>query len=292
MVGIVFPQVVRLNAKQNIHIGQALGAVVTGFFPSPQGRAEVAVKADGQALFLGFFQAGHHKIGAVLTQSRGNAGKMQPVKAVQQGVQIHFGKVILRKSGVLAVVSNLAGADAVTGFQVIGAQTVGRGFLRGGKDHRGAVHIIGAQPAHRTFAQRVVGHHAEKRAVHAQVGKSQGNVGLAASIAGFKVGSHTDLFIVRRGQAQHDLTNRNKFSRAVVMQEQGVKMFHNIYLSFLAPRAKPGHGPPQGLLCHIYCTVFSSRFQRFLHKLRSYFAFLFTVAQKGRYRAAKNIAHP
>ena len=28
-----FPQVVRLNAKQNIHIGQALGAVVTGFFP-------------------------------------------------------------------------------------------------------------------------------------------------------------------------------------------------------------------------------------------------------------------
>ena len=217
---------------------------------------------------------------------------MQPVKAVQQGVQIHFRKVILRKSGVLAVVSNLAGADAVSGFQVIGAQTVGRGFLRGGKNHRGAVHIIGAQPAHRTFAQRVVGHHAEKRAVHTQVGKSQGNVGLAASIAGFKVGSHTNLFIVRRGQAQHDLTNRNKFSRAVVMQEQGVKMFHNIYLSFLAPRAKPGHGPPQGLLCHIYCTVFSSRFQRFLHKLRSYFAFLFTVAQKGRYRAAKNIAHP
>lgn len=38
--------------------------------------------------------------------------------------------------------------------------------------------------------------------------------------------------------------------------------------------------------------IFSSRFQRFLHKLRSYFAFLFTVAQKGRYRAAKNIAHP
>ena len=77
-----------------------------------------------------------------------------------------------------------------------------------------------------------------------------------------------------------------------IFSEQGVKMFHNIYLSFLVPRAKPGHGPPQGLLCHIYCTVFSSRFQRFLHKLRSYFAFLFTVAQKGRYRAAKNIAHP
>ena len=181
---------------------------------------------------------------------------MQPVKAVQQGVQIHFGKVILSKSGVLAVVSNLAGADAVTGFQVIGAQTMGRGFLRGGKDHRGAVHIIGAQPAHRTFAQRVVGHHAEKRAVHTQVGKSQGNVGLAASIAGFKVGSHTDLFIVRRGQAQHDLTNRNKFSRAVVMQEQGVKMFHNIYLSFLAPRAKPGHGPPQGFMSYLLYRIF------------------------------------
>ena len=54
---------------------------------------------------------------------------------------VSYTHLILRKSGVLAVVSNLAGADAVTGLQVIGATTVGRGFLRGGKDHRGAVPV-------------------------------------------------------------------------------------------------------------------------------------------------------
>ena len=66
MVVFVLPQVVGLNAQQHIHVGQALGAEVPCLLPSPQGGAEVAVKADGQALFLGFFQAGHHKIGAVL----------------------------------------------------------------------------------------------------------------------------------------------------------------------------------------------------------------------------------
>ena len=53
VVGLVLPQVVGLNAEQHIHVGQALGAVVAGLLPCPEGGTEVAVKADGQALLLG-----------------------------------------------------------------------------------------------------------------------------------------------------------------------------------------------------------------------------------------------
>ena len=53
VVVLILPQVIGLNAQQNIHIGQAFGAEVTGFLPAPQGGAEIAVEADGQTLFLG-----------------------------------------------------------------------------------------------------------------------------------------------------------------------------------------------------------------------------------------------
>ena len=35
-------------------------------------------------------------------------------------------------------------------------------YKRQGQDHRGAVHVVGTQPAHGALAQTVVGHHAEE----------------------------------------------------------------------------------------------------------------------------------
>ena len=79
MILVVLPQVVRLNAKQHIDIGQALGAVVAGLLPAPERGAEVAVKADGQALLLGGAQAAQDEIRTIFVQRRGDAGQVQPV---------------------------------------------------------------------------------------------------------------------------------------------------------------------------------------------------------------------
>ena len=226
VVPLVLPQVVGFDAEQHVHIGQAEGAVIPRGFPAPELAAEVAVKADGQALFLGGAQAAQDKIGAVLVQRRGDARKMQPVEPVEQLVQVHGGKVVLGQGAVHTVVDDLAGADAVAGLQIIRTQTVGGGLLFGGKDHRRAVYVVGAQPAHGAFAQRVVGHHAEEGGIHAQVGKGQGDVGFAAAVAGFKAGRHADLFIVGRGQAQHDFADGDELLRALLALQDGVVMLH------------------------------------------------------------------
>src|SRR5699024_8367100 len=226
VVVFVLPQVVGLDAQQHVHVGQALGAEVPGLLPAPQAAAEVAVKADGQALGLGHLEHVHHQGAAVGGQGRGDAAEVQPVEAVQQGVQVHAGKIVLGDGAVLAVVSHFGGADAVARLQIVGAQPVGGHVLLGGQDHGGAVHVVGAQPPHRALAQAVVGHHAEKGAVHAQVGQGQGDVGFAAAVAGLKAGGHADLLVVRRGQAEHDLAAGDEFGRVGVRAQQRVVVFH------------------------------------------------------------------
>ena len=225
VVVFVLPQVIGLDAEEHVHIGQQLGAVVPGLIPAPEQGAEVAVKAHGEALFLGLFDAGQDKVGAALGQGGGDAAQMQPVIALQQRIQVHPGKVVFGDGTVLAVIGHLAGADAVAGLQIVGAQAVGGGLLRAGEDHRGAVHVVGAEHAHRALAQGVVGHHAEEGAVDAQVCQGQGDIGLAAAVAGLEAGGHPDLLIVGRGQAQHDLPEGDEFLRAFAAQ-QGIVVFH------------------------------------------------------------------
>ena len=241
VVFLVFPQVIRLDAKQHVHVGQALGAVVAGFLPGPQAGAEVAVEADGQAHLLGLAQAAQDEIGAVLVQRRGDAGQVQPVKALKQLLQIDLGQVVLGQGAVHAVIDDLTGADAVAGLEVIGAQAAAGGLLLGREDHRRTVHVVAAQPADGAFTQGVVGHHAEEGGVHAQVGQGQGNVGLAAAVAGLEAGCHTDLFIIRRGQAQHDFANGNKFLRTIIAKQDRVGMFHGLPPVFIGDLCKTPH---------------------------------------------------
>ena len=126
----------------------------------------------------------------------------------------------------LAVVDDLGSADAVAGLQIISTQTVRRGLVRLGQDHGGAVHIVGAQPAHSALAQAVVGHYAEEGAVHTQVGQGQCNVGLAAAVTGLKSGCHANLFVVRRSQAQHDLTTGDELLAIGLAAKDRIEMFH------------------------------------------------------------------
>ncbi len=79
VIVVVLPQVVGLNAQQNVNVRQALGAEIAGFLPAPERGAEVAVKADGQALFLGGAQAAQDEIRTIFVQCRGDAGQVQPV---------------------------------------------------------------------------------------------------------------------------------------------------------------------------------------------------------------------
>ena len=123
VIGLVLPQVVRLDAQQHIHIGQALGAEVAGFLPAPQGGTEVAVEADGQALLLGGLEHVDDEAAAVGGQSLGDAAQVQPVEAIQQSVQFDLREVILGDGAVLTVVDDLGSADAVDQLSKVNSRT-------------------------------------------------------------------------------------------------------------------------------------------------------------------------
>ncbi len=226
VVLLVLPEVVGLDAEQHVHVGQALRAEVPRLVPGPEIAAEVAVEADRHPLLLCRLHAVQDQVLAAAAEGRRDAGQVQPVEAIQKLSQVHAGEIILRDRAVLAVIDDLGGADPVAGLQIIGPQPVGRRLGRRREDHRRAVHVIGAQPADRALAQTVVGYDSEKGAVHAQIGKGQRDVRLAPAVAGFKARGHADLLIVGRGQAQHDLADRDEFGGLPVPCQQRIVVFH------------------------------------------------------------------
>ena len=222
VVVLVLPQMIRLDAQQDIDIRQAPGAEVARLLPRPQLAAEVAVEADRQPLFLRHAQHVHDELAAIRPQRRGDAAQVQPVKALQQRAKVVVREVILRQGAVLAVIDDLARADAVARLQIVRAQPVGGRLLRGGEDHRRAVDVVGAQHTHRALAEAVVGHDRKERAVHAEIGQRQRDVGLAAAIAGFKARSHADLLVVGRRQTEHDLAHRDELLSLGFPHEQRI----------------------------------------------------------------------
>ena len=217
---------VRLDAQQDIDIGQTLRAEITRFFPAPEHAAEVAVEADRQALFLSDAQHIQHQLAAIRAERRGDAAQVEPVKALQQRAQIDIRKIILRHGAVLSVIDDLARADSVSGFKVIGAQTVSRRFFRCGKNHRRAVNVVGTQPADGAFAQTVIRNDREERAVYAEVGERERDIGFAAAVACLKSGCHANLFVVWRRQTEHDFAHGDKLFAVFHVLEQGIVMNH------------------------------------------------------------------
>ena len=137
VIVVVLPQVVGLNAQQNVNVRQALGAEIAGFLPAPQVERKLPSKLTVRPFLLATLSISMmrpRQLGPV----RGNAAQVQPVVAVQQSVQIDLGEVILGNGTVLAVVDDLGSADAVAGLQIISTQPVEGVSL-------GSVRIMGVQ---------------------------------------------------------------------------------------------------------------------------------------------------
>ena len=227
VIAVILPEMIRFNAEQDIDIGQALGAEIPGLFPGPERGTEVAVKGHGQPLLMGNAQHVKDQTGTVGRERGRYAAQVQPVKVGKQVLQVHLGKIKFGDGGMLPVIDDLTGADAVAGFQIIASQPVGRGLLGRGQNHRRAVHIIGTQPAHGTFSQSVVRHHGEKGGIDPKIGQCHGDIGLTAAVAGLEGCGHADFLIVWRGQTEHDFSGGNEAGAGIQFRLQRILMKHN-----------------------------------------------------------------
>ena len=232
-IRLIFIQVIWLDPEQDVHVGKTLCAVVAGLFPGPEPGTEIPVKTDSESQFFGGFQHIQDQLRAARTEGGRDSGQVEPVKAGEQGFQIIAGEVILRDRAVLPVIGNFGGADSVTGFKVVGSQSVRRGFLRTGQDDRRAVDVVGPEPADGAFSEGVVGDDAEKGTVDPQICQRQGDIRFASAVTGVELGSHADLFIIWRSQAQHDLTGSDESLCAAFLLEKRITVFHFAVLPVL-----------------------------------------------------------
>ena len=102
---------------------------------------------------------------------------------------------------------------------------MGGSLLGGGEDHGGAVNVIGTEHPDGALADGVVGHHGEEGGINAQIRQGQGDIGLRTAVGSLELVGHADLLVVGGSQAQHDLTDGDKFVAALIAQ-QGIMMFH------------------------------------------------------------------
>ena len=155
---------------------------------------------------------------------------MKPCVVFQQVFDVESIEIIFAESAVLPVVSDFAGADPVSGFQIVRSEPVRRRLFRCAQDDRSAVDVVAAEHPDRAFSETVVRHNRKKSAVHAEVGERQSDVGFASAVTCFKIGRHADLLVVRRSQTKQDLADRDKLFVAGRYQQM-IDMLHRSLLN-------------------------------------------------------------
>ena len=176
-----------------------------GFVARPQLAAVVQVAADLHAVsFRGLagLLADLHHIGA---QRRGDAGEVEPLHALKNGIPVEISRSRLGNGGMGAVINAHAGTLGSALLVEVDAHTVAAaGDLAG-------VHTVAAQAVHRRLADGVGGQLGDVSGVQAIVGQADGHVGLTAAESEFQVVGLDEALVVIGLQADHQLAEGNNF---------------------------------------------------------------------------------
>src|SRR5699024_11188677 len=196
---------VLLVGDADVDILAQVGHGGAGFLAGPQLAAVVQIAADLDAAGLGGlagFAADVHDIGA---QRRRDAGEVEPVHALKDGVPVEIGGGSLLDGGVRAVIDAHRAALRSALLVVVDADTVAAAHDLGGVD------AVAAQAVDGALADGMGGQLGDEHGVRAIVGQRDSHVGFAAAEGEFEGGSLNETLIVVRLQANHQLAEGYDF---------------------------------------------------------------------------------
>ena len=133
---------------------------------------------------------------------------MEPLHAVERLVPVDIAGLGQRDGGIGTVVDDLARALVRAALEIVDAHAA---FAR---DDALGIHIEAAQLRLAGVRDGVIGQDRQERRVLAVVGKGDGHVGLAAAEGGLEHRGLEEALLSGRLQAQHDLTESQKFHRS------------------------------------------------------------------------------
>ena len=226
---------VLLVGDAHVHVLAQLSHGGPGLLPGPQLAPVVQVAGDLDVVGLGGlagFLTNFHHVG---TQGRGNAGEVEPVHTLEDGVPVEVGGSRLLDGGVGPVVDAHAAALGRAFLVEVDAHPVSAA------DDHGRVHAVPPQGVHRRLADGVGGQLGHKGRVQAVVGQRHGHVGLAAAEGKFQVVGLDKPLVIVGLEPDHQLAEGDYFRHFIFLQ-----LFVIVY--GLLYRA--AHGRPVLPRCH------------------------------------------
>jgi len=194
-----------LVGDADVNVLAQVGHGSAGLLTGPQLAAVVQVAADLDAMSLGSLAGLAADLDDVLAQGRGDAGEVEPVHALEDGIPVEVGGGGQLDGGVCAVIDADRATLRSTLLVEVDADTVTTaGDLAG-------VNAVAAQAVHSGLTDGMSGQLGNEGCVDAVVGQRNSNVGLAAAEAELQVVGLNEALIVERLQTDHQFAKSNDF---------------------------------------------------------------------------------
>ncbi len=203
---------VLLVGDAHIHVLAQVGHGGTGLVTGPQLAPVVQIAGDLHAAGLGGLAGLLADVNHIGAQGRRDAGEVEPVHALKDGVPVKVGGGSLLNGGVGPVVNAHAAALRSALLVEVNAHPVAAA------DDLGGVHAITAQGVHRRLTDGVGGELGDIHGVQAVIGQGHGHVGLAAAEGEFQVVGLDKPLVVVGLETDHELAEGDYFRHIIFLQ--------------------------------------------------------------------------
>ena len=196
---------VLLVGDAHVNVLAQLGHSLASLLAGPQLAAVVQVAADLHAVSLSSLAGLQADLNNVCTQSRGDAGEVEPVHALEDLIPIKVGG-LSQLDGTVGTVVDADGTTLRSTLLVV----VDANAIAAAGDHAG-VNAVTAQAVDSGLTDCVCGELSNESCVQTVVGQRNSNVGLAAAEGELQAVSLNKALIVERLQTDHQFAKSNDF---------------------------------------------------------------------------------
>ena len=196
---------VLLVGDAHVNILAQIGHGSAGLLTGPQLAAVVQVAADLHAVSLSSLAGLAADLDDILAQSRGDAGEVEPIHALENLIPIKVGG-LSQLDGTVGTVVDADGTTLRSTLLVV----VDANAIASAGDHAG-VNAVTAQAVDSGLTDCVCGELSDESCVQTVVGQRNSNVCLAAAEAELQAVSLNETLVVERLQTNHQFAKSNDF---------------------------------------------------------------------------------
>ena len=196
---------VLLVGDAHVNVLAQLGHSLASLLAGPQLAAVVQVAADLHAVSLSSLAGLQADLNNICTQSRGDAGEVEPVHALEDLIPIKVGG-LSQLDGAVGTVVDADGTTLRSTLLVV----VDANAIAAAGDHAG-VNAVTAQAVDSGLTDCVCGELSDESCVQTVVGQRNSNVCLAAAEGELQAVSLNETLVVERLQTDHQFAKSNDF---------------------------------------------------------------------------------